>query len=262
MGSDIYGMRPENGRAFLFVISRHPEAVRLRDSIMKPPRIVLITGCTRGLGLAMAAEFIRHGWTVAGCGRDTTRLRELNQKHGGAHWFKACDVSDDGQVASFCADMLTACGLPDLVLNNAAVVNRNAPVWQVPVEEFDRVIDINIKGVANVMRHLLPPMLKRGSGIIVNFSSGWGRCTAPEVAPYCATKHAVEGLSQAAAQETGGRVAVIPLNPGIIDTDMLRSCFGDEAAGFPDAATWAGRAVPFLIRLGPKDNGKPLTAPG
>ncbi len=229
---------------------------------MNSSKIVLITGCTRGLGRAMVEEFIARGWTVAGCGRDGTRLVALNQKHGSEHFFRTCDVSDDGQVASFCAEMTAGCGLPDLVLNNAAVVNRNATVWQVPVEEFDRVIDINIKGVANVMRHLLPPMLKRGSGVIVNFSSGWGRCTAPEVAPYCATKYAVEGLSQAAAQETGGRVAVIPLNPGIIDTDMLRSCFGAEAAGFPDAAAWARQAVPFLIRLGPKDNGKPLTAPG
>ncbi len=229
---------------------------------MKPMKTVFITGCTRGLGRAMVPEFIAHGWTVAGCGRDEAKLDELNKKHGDAHWFRACDVSDDGRVASLCMEMMAACGPPDLVLNNAAMVNRNAPIWQVPAEEFDRVVDVNIKGVANVMRHLLPPMLKRGSGVIVNFSSGWGRCTAPEVAPYCATKYAVEGLSQAAAQETGGRVAVIPLNPGIIDTDMLRSCFGDEAAGFPDAVTWAGRAVPFLIRLGPKDNGKPLTAPG
>jgi NAD(P)-dependent dehydrogenase (short-subunit alcohol dehydrogenase family) len=105
-------------------------------------------------------------------------------------------------------------------------------------------------------------MLKRERGVIVNFSSGWGRSTSPEVAPYCATKYAIEGLSQAAAQETDGKVAIIPLNPGIIDTRMLRSCFGDHAAHYPGPEDWARRAVPFLIKLGPKDNGQPLTAPG
>lgn len=113
-----------------------------------------------------------------------------------------------------------------------------------------------------MMRHLLPAMLKRGSGVIVNFSSGWGRCTAADVAPYCATKYAIEGLSMATAQDTGGKVAVIPMNPGIIDTDMLRSTFGTGAGDFPDAEAWARRAVPFFIKLGPKDNGKPLTVPG
>lgn len=229
---------------------------------MTPPKIVLITGCTRGLGRAMVSEFNERGWTIAGCGRDTSSISAQQSELGTPHCFAACDVSSDEETAAFCQSVIQTCGVPDLVLNNAAIVNANAPVWEVGADEFDRVIDINIKGPANIMRHLLPAMLKRGSGVVVNFSSGWGRCTAPEVAPYCATKYAIEGLSQAAAQETGGKVAIIPLNPGIIDTDMLRSCFGAEAAGFPDATAWARRAVPFLIKLGPKDNGQPLSVPG
>jgi len=229
---------------------------------MAPPKIVLLTGCTRGLGRAMVAEFISRGWTLAGCGRDASAIAALQAEHGTPHFFATCDVSSDAQAAAFCQKVVQTCGVPDLVLNNAAIVNANAPVWKVSTDEFDRVIDINIKGPANMMRHLLPAMLKRGSGVVVNFSSGWGRCTAPEVAPYCATKYAIEGLSQAAAQETGGKVAIIPLNPGIIDTDMLRSCFGAEAGDFPDATAWAKRAVPFLIKLGPKDNGQPLSVPG
>lgn len=229
---------------------------------MNPPKIVLLTGCTRGLGRAMVPEFISRGWTLAGCGRDPAQVAELQDACGATHHFAVCDVRHDSEAAAFCQKVIQTCGVPDLVLNNAAIVNANAPVWEVGAEEFDRVIDINIKGPANVMRHLLPAMLQRGRGVVVNFSSGWGRCTAPEVAPYCATKYAIEGLSQAAAQETGGKVAIIPLNPGIIDTDMLRSCFGAEAAGFPDATAWARRAVPFLIKLGPKDNGQPLSVPG
>jgi NAD(P)-dependent dehydrogenase (short-subunit alcohol dehydrogenase family) len=101
-------------------------------------------------------------------------------------------------------------------------------------------------------------MVARGRGVIVNFSSEWGRTTSPEVAPYCATKWAIEGLTRALAQELPRGLAAIPLNPGIINTDMLRTSFGDAAGRFPGARQWAERAVPFLLELGPKDNGKPL----
>jgi len=148
-----------------------------------------------------------------------------------------------------------------LLLNNAGRINRNAPLWQVGAPEFSDVIDVNIKGVANIIRQFVPEMLKRGSGVIVNFSSGWGRSTAAEVAPYCATKWAIEGLTLALAQELPPGMAAVPLNPGIINTDMLRSCFGGSALGYPTAEEWAKIAVPFLLKLGPANNGRPLTVP-
>lgn len=229
---------------------------------MSQNKLVVITGCSRGLGRAMVDEFIRQGWTVAGCARTAETVAKLRAAHPAPHFFSVCDVADDTQAGAFCRELLATRGTPDLLLNNAAVVNANAPLWEIGAEEFGRVVDVNIKGPANMMRHLMPAMLARGGGVVVNFSSGWGRSTSPEVAPYCASKFAIEGLSMAAAQETGGRVAVIPLNPGIIDTEMLRSCFGAEAAHYPGPAAWAAAAVPFLIQLGPKDNGRPLTAPG
>jgi NAD(P)-dependent dehydrogenase (short-subunit alcohol dehydrogenase family) len=148
-----------------------------------------------------------------------------------------------------------------LLLNNAALVNHNAPLWKVPAAEFDAVMDVNIKGVANVIRHFIPAMLQARKGMIVNFSSGWGRATDAEVAPYCATKWAIEGLTQSLAQELPRGLAAIPLNPGIINTDMLRSCFGGSASNFPLPEEWAKVAVPFLLKLGPDDNGKQLTVP-
>ena len=225
-------------------------------------KTVIITGCTRGLGRAMIPRFIEAGWQIAGCGRDEKQIVELGRQFPSSHLFQTCDVSHENDVAAFCAAILKQFGPPDLVLNNAAIINPNAPMWETSAEEFSRIVDINIKGPAAMMRHLLPAMLKRGSGVIVNFSSGWGRCTAADVAPYCATKYAIEGLSMATAQDTGGKVAIIPMNPGIIDTEMLRSTFGEGAGDFPGADTWAKRAVPFFIKLGPKDNGKPLTVPG
>ncbi len=97
--------------------------------------------------------------------------------------------------------------------------------------------------------------------MIVNLSPGWGRGVAAEVAPYCATKWAIEGLTRALAEELPAGMAAVPLNPGIINTDLLQTCWGKGANNYPDAADWAQRAVPMLLRLGPKHNGRPLSVP-
>lgn len=222
-------------------------------------RLVLITGVTRGLGRAMAEGFIEQGHTVIGCGRNSDDIRALVNEWGSPHRFAAVDVADDAQVASWAREVLAESPPPDLLLNNAAIVNRNAPLWELSADEFDTVIDVNIKGTANVLRHFVPPMIARGKGVIVNFSSGWGRSTSPEVAPYCATKFAIEGLTQALAQELPKGMAAIPVNPGIINTDMLQSCFGKHAHHYPTATEWARTAVPFLLRLSSRDNGESLT---
>ena len=225
-------------------------------------KTILITGVSRGLGRAMAEEFIRLGHTVVGCGRSEKDIAVLQKQFKAPHDFSAVDVADDGQVAAWAKTILATHPAPDLLLNNAALINRNAPLWKVPAQEFSDVIDVNIKGVVNVIRHFVPAMIARRTGVIVNFSSGWGRSTDAEVAPYCATKWAIEGLTQSLAQEIPAGMAAVPLNPGIINTDMLRSCFSSGAAGYPSPEEWAKPVVPFLLALGPKDNGKQLAAPG
>jgi NAD(P)-dependent dehydrogenase (short-subunit alcohol dehydrogenase family) len=222
-------------------------------------KLVLITGATRGLGRAMAEAFAARGHTVVGCGRSQTPIAELQKSFPGPHRFDVVDVASDPSVKTWAQAVLKTHGAPDLLLNNAAVINRNARLWEVPAEDFSQIIDVNIKGVTNVIRHFVRAMIAKRSGVIVNFSSGWGRSTDAEVAPYCATKWAIEGLTQALAQELPEGMAAIPLNPGIIDTDMLRSCFGGSASSYPSAAEWAKRAVPFLLKLGASDNGRPLT---
>jgi NAD(P)-dependent dehydrogenase (short-subunit alcohol dehydrogenase family) len=224
-------------------------------------RVIVLTGVTRGLGRALAEKFIELGHTVLGCGRTAGAIAELRQAFGPPHDFAIVDVAQDWQVKAWADRLLAGHGAPTLLLNNAALINRNAPLWHLTAEEFDRVIDVNIKGVANVLRHFVPAMIARRTGVIVNFSSGWGRSTAPEVAPYCATKWAIEGLTAALAEELPPGLAAVPLNPGIIDTAMLRSCFGADAANYPLPRAWAERAAPFLLSLGPKDNGQALTAP-
>jgi NAD(P)-dependent dehydrogenase (short-subunit alcohol dehydrogenase family) len=224
-------------------------------------KLILITGVSRGLGRAMAEEFIRLGHTVLGCGRSPDEIARLQKQFGTPQDFAVVDVAGDGQVATWAKRILKSHGAPDLMLNNAGLINRNARLWEISAQEFSDVVDVNLKGTANVIRHFVPAMVNNKSGVIVNFSSGWGRSTDAEVAPYCATKWAIEGLTQALAQELPPGMAAVPLNPGIINTDMLRSCFGSSASGYPTAQEWAKIAVPFLLKLGPADNGKPLTVP-
>ncbi|KAF2294016.1 hypothetical protein GH714_006428 [Hevea brasiliensis] len=123
-------------------------------------------------------------------------------------------------------------------VNNAGTINRNNKIWEVPEEEFDAVIDTNVKGIANVLRHFIPLMLPKKQGIIVNFSSGWGRSGAALVAPYCASKWAVEGLTRSVAKELPDGMAVIALNPGVIHTEMLQSCFGTSASIYQEPDAW------------------------
>jgi NAD(P)-dependent dehydrogenase (short-subunit alcohol dehydrogenase family) len=222
------------------------------------PRIILITGVTRGLGRALAEWYIANGHTVIGCGRSAEVLN-LRFTHPAPHDFSALDVADEGKVALWAEKVLAVHGAPDLLINNAALMNTPAPLWQVPAREFNQLIDVNIKGVANVIRHFVPAMVARKSGVIVNLSSGWGRSTSPEVAPYCASKYAMEGLTKALAQELPAGMAAVPLNPGVIDTDMLRQAWSDGAASYPKAEAWAKVAAPYILKLGPKDSGQSVS---
>ena len=222
---------------------------------------VLITGATRGCGRAMVERFIESGHTVVGCGRSETQVAELRKQFGAPHRFDVVDVSDDRQIATWARSVIETGLIPDLLLNNAAVMNAPAPLWEIAADKFDQVVRVNICGVANVIRHVVPAMVERQRGVIVNFSSGWGRSTSPEVAPYCASKYAIEGLSLALAQELPSGMASIPLNPGIINTEMLQSCWSNGASRYPTPDRWSRTAVPFLLSLGPKDNGQSVSVP-
>jgi NAD(P)-dependent dehydrogenase (short-subunit alcohol dehydrogenase family) len=157
--------------------------------------------------------------------------------------------------------VLAKYGPPDLLINNAGVINRNAPLWELDAREFDEVMHTNVRAVANLVRHFVPAMRARRSGIVINFSSGWGRSVDAEVAPYCASKWAVEGLTLALAQELPSSMAAVPLNPGIINTEMLQSCFGGSAESYPAPEEWAKAAVPYILKITPRDNGRSLTVP-
>jgi NAD(P)-dependent dehydrogenase (short-subunit alcohol dehydrogenase family) len=225
----------------------------------KGAKFIVLTGVTRGLGRAVLDEFIAAGNIVAGCGRNAEAIAELRDKYPASNRFDVVDVTSDASVSAWAKSVLASHGAPDLLMNNAAVINRAAPLWEITAPEFDQLTAVNINGVANVIRHFVPAMIARGAGVIANFSSGWGQSTSPDVAPYCASKYAIEGLTHALAQELPAGLAAVPVNPGIIDTEMLQSCFGDAAHGYQSPQEWAQKAAKFFLALGPRHNGHSLS---
>ena len=223
---------------------------------------IVITGVTRGLGRALAEEFIRDGHTVIGCGRSGDAIFDLRMTYQAPHDFSVLDVALDSKVALWAVKVLENESPPDLLINNAGLMNRLAPLWEQDDREFTKLVDVNIRGVQNVIRHFVPAMVAQKKGVIVNISSGWGRSVAKEVAPYCMSKWAIEGLTKALAVELPEGMAAIPLSPGVIDTDMLRSCWADGAAGYPKAEQWAKTAAPFILKLGPEHNGQSVSVSG
>jgi len=222
-------------------------------------RVIVLTGATRGIGRALVDEFAGAGHTVWGCGRDGGQVAGLAAAHPAPHDFASVDVADDGAVAAWAGRLLATGATPDLVINNAALMNETVPLWEIPAGDFGRLMDVNVDGVANVVRAFAPGLIAAGRGVIANLSSGWGRSTSPLVAPYCASKFAVEGLTAALAQELPRGLATVAVSPGVVATDMLRQAWGDEADACPTPEAWAARAAARFLDLGPEDNGRSLT---
>lgn len=223
---------------------------------------IVVTGVSRGLGRAMALGFAREGHTVVGCARNVEALKSLQEQLGTPHRCDVVDVSDGDQVQAWAANVLGEIGPPDLLINCAAMINRNAPLWELSESDFSDIVDVNIKGVFHTIKHFVPAMKQPGRGVIVNFSSYWGRSTSSDVAAYCATKWAIEGLSRGLADDLPTGMASVALNPGVIHTEMLQLTFGNSAANYPKPDQWANAAVPFILGFGPADNGTSVTVPG
>ena len=225
--------------------------------------VIAITGVSTGLGLAMVKWYASRGHVVLGCARSAQKISQLNDefcKGNKPKQFAVVDIVNEADVKRWSEETISCFGAPTLLLNNASVTNSNLCLWQISAEEFNNVIDINIKGTTNLIRHFVPEMIKAEKGVIVNFSSGWGRSVSPHVAPYCATKWAIEGLSKALALELPAPLTCVPLNPGIINTLMLQTTFGKEGAAMQETPEkWAQTACPFILSIERSQNGRSLT---
>jgi NAD(P)-dependent dehydrogenase (short-subunit alcohol dehydrogenase family) len=223
---------------------------------------IVLTGCTKGLGRALVAEFVALGHTVIGCGRNPEAVLDLRFSVSAPSSFDVLDVAEPMKVALWAERMLTVHGAPDLVINNAGLLTEPAPLWKQDAAAVAKLFQVNLTGVVHVIQGFVPAMIARGAGLVVNLSSGWGRSVSGEFAPYCASKWGVEGLTKALAEELPAPLAAIPLSPGVIDTAMLRQCYDEAAGGYAKPAEWAKVAAPFMLGLGREQNGESLTVPG
>ncbi|XP_038891403.1 NADPH-dependent pterin aldehyde reductase-like isoform X2 [Benincasa hispida] len=208
-------------------------------------KTVLITGVSKGLGRALSLELAKRGHSVIGCSRSQDKLNSLNSdllsfdpSSSDKHFLLPADVSSDSSVQEFARLVVERKGVPDIIVNNAGTINKNSKIWEVLPEEFDAVYETNVKGTVNILRHFIPLMIPSKKGVIVNMSSGWGRSGAALVAPYCASKWAIEGLTRSVAKELPEGMAIVALSPGVINTDMLASCFGDSASLYQTPDAW------------------------
>ena len=247
----------------LYSASRIPNPEELlTPAARQDKRTVVITGISRGLGRAMARQLIDLGHTVLGCARSADAIRECQSQFGAPHRFDIVDVSQEGAVRDWVASLESAGHGPDLLLCNAAIGNSSRQLWRFDSGEIEQVIQVNLLGTIYLIRQFIPGMFRRRKGIIVTFSSGWGRGASEKVAPYCASKWGVEGLTKALACELPPWIAAVALHPGIIQTETMSLAFGDAAGRYPAPEEWARVAAPFILGITPEDNGRSLTVPG
>lgn len=221
-------------------------------------RSFIVTGASRGIGRGLAELLAREGARVAISGRNRENLdaaaRAL-RAHGAELVSVAGDVGDDRDAAALAAAAFEAFGSIDVLVNNAAILSKRAPVVETPARVWEEVLRTNVIGTANMIRHVLPRMERQRSGLIVNLSSGWGRSAAGFVAPYCASKFAVEALTQSVSEESGPGVVVFALNPGVIATDMLAAAFEGDVSHYPAPAELAPRWRALFARVKPSWHG-------
>jgi NAD(P)-dependent dehydrogenase (short-subunit alcohol dehydrogenase family) len=197
-------------------------------------KVVLVTGGTSGIGRATAIAFGREGATVVVSGRRKAEGSETVthiEKAGGKGLFVQSDVSDEAQVKSLIDTVVKEFGRLDIAFNNAGFEGTPTPLEGATLEQYNRVFDINVKGVFLSMKYEIPAILKSGGGSIVNTSSVAGVVGMAGMGLYAATKHAVNGLTKVAALETATRgIRVNSVSPGGVETEMFERFVGPASA--------------------------------
>jgi NADP-dependent 3-hydroxy acid dehydrogenase YdfG len=193
-------------------------------------KVVVITGASSGIGADAAELLAESGAKVVLSARRADRLEELAEKiraAGGEALVVESDVTDPNQMKDVAAKTVEAFGKLDVWVNNAGVMPLS-PVAMGRVDEWNRMVDVNIKGVLNGVAAAHPIMLEQGSGHFINVSSVAGHIVFPGAAVYCATKFAVRALSEGMRMESGGTVRVTNISPGAVSTELADGIGVDE----------------------------------
>ena len=188
-------------------------------------RCVVLTGCSSGIGAATATAFLEEEWTVYATARSEEDLADLAD--AGCRTARL-DVTEPETIQSVVDAALTDPGRIDCLVNNAGYV-QPGPIEDVPTEELDAQFDVNVLGPHRLTRAVLPHMRERGDGTVVNVSSVLGRVAVPGSGVYCASKFAIEAMSDALRAEVGRLgIDVVLIEPGMVET-AFRDRGGREA---------------------------------
>lgn len=184
-------------------------------------KVILVTGASSGIGEATATRLVRQGHRIVLGARRTERLQALAERlrdEGGQVAYRALDVTRLNDMQDFVAFAEATFGPVDVVINNAGVMPLS-PLNALKVDEWDRMIDVNVRGVLHGIAAVLPSMEARGQGHVINVSSIGGHAVSPTAAVYCATKYAVRAISDGLRQETDS-IRVTVVSPGVVESEL------------------------------------------
>lgn len=183
--------------------------------------VALITGASRGIGAHLAAGFLAHGWRVAGTSRDANRLADLVEGGDGRAIAVAMDAAVPWLVTAAVERVMGEWGRIDLLINNAGAIEPEVPLWESDPDTWWEVVETNVRGPYLACREVLPGMVERGGGRIININSGAGTRERAELSAYTASKSAlarITGAVHEAGYEQG--IRAFDLAPGVVRTDM------------------------------------------
>ncbi len=194
-------------------------------------KTIIVTGSGRGIGKYIAKRLGREGANTVVTARTEEDIEktcnEINDEGGNAIFITG-DVTREDDVRKVVNNTIKKFGKVDVLVNNAGAGLRKY-LWETKAEEYEEIMDVNVKGVFFYMKHVIPEMENHG-GLIINISSGAGKTGIPTLSVYCASKFAVIGLTEAAAREVGGSVKIVALCPASVDTGMFKRLFPEERA--------------------------------